>query len=296
MTKQTTIAKETKISGIGLHSGEITSLRFLPAPANTGVVFKRTDLPIPGGVAFPARVPSVLNTDRSTTIGKLLPLPQPSTGEVKPTPIVVLTVEHLMASIYCLGIDNVFVEATAMETPLMDGSGIQFAETLKEAGIVELEEERLPELTVTEPIKVEHGDAVIEILPAEEYKISYTMSYPHPLIGTQFFETEVNEESFLKNIAPSRTFALYSELSALLSRGLIKGGSLNNAIVITDNAILSKDGLRYPDEFVRHKVMDLIGDLALTGRRLKAHVVSSRSGHTLNNKAAAALFALANKN
>ncbi|MBR5901988.1 UDP-3-O-acyl-N-acetylglucosamine deacetylase, partial [bacterium] len=138
MTKQTTIAKETKISGIGLHSGEITSLRFLPAPANTGVVFKRTDVPIPGGVAFPARVPSVLNTDRSTTIGTLLQIPQ----SPKPVPIVVLTVEHLMASIYCLGIDNLFVEATAMETPLMDGSGIQFAETLKEAGIVELEEER----------------------------------------------------------------------------------------------------------------------------------------------------------
>jgi len=292
MTKQTTIAREAKISGIGLHSGEITSLKFLPAPANTGIVFKRTDLPIPGGVAFPARVPSVLNTDRSTTIGRLLQVPQ----SPKPVPIVVLTVEHLMASIYCLGIDNLFVEATAMETPLMDGSGIQFAETLKEAGLVELEEERLPELTVTEPIKVEQGDATIEILPADEYKISYTMTYPHPVIGTQFFETIVNEENFLKNIAPSRTFALYSELSALLSRGLIKGGSLNNAIVITDNAILSKDGLRYPDEFVRHKVMDLIGDLALTGRRLKAHVISSRSGHTLNNKAAAALFALANKN
>ena len=287
MTKQTTIAKEAKISGIGLHSGEITSLRFLPAPANTGIVFKRTDLPIPGGVAFPARVPSVLNTDRSTTIGKLLQVPQ----SPQPVPIVVLTVEHLMASIYCLGIDNLFVEATAMETPLMDGSGIQFAETLKEAGLVELEEERLPELTVTEPIKVEQGDATIEILPADEYKISYTMTYPHPVIGTQFFETIVNEESFLKNIAPSRTFALYSELSALLSRGLIKGGSLNNAIVITDNAILSKDGLRYKDEFVRHKVMDLIGDLALVGRRLRAHVVSSRSGHTLNNKAAAAIAA-----
>lgn len=292
MTKQTTIAREAKISGIGLHSGEITSLRFLPAPANTGIVFKRTDLPIPGGVAFPARVPSVLNTDRSTTIGRLLQVPQ----SPQPVPIVVLTVEHLMASIYCLGIDNLFVEATAMETPLMDGSGIQFAETLKEAGLVELEAERLPELTVKEPIKVEQGDATIEILPADEYKISYTMTYPHPVIGTQFFETIVNEENFLKNIAPSRTFALYSELSALLSRGLIKGGSLNNAIVITDNAILSKDGLRYPDEFVRHKVMDLIGDLALTGRRLKAHVISSRSGHTLNNKAAAALFALANKN
>lgn len=292
MTKQTTIAKEAKISGIGLHSGEITSLRFLPAPANTGIVFKRTDLPIPGGVAFPALVTSVLNTDRSTTIGKLINVSQ----SPQPVPIVVLTVEHLMASIYCLGIDNLFVEATAMETPLMDGSGIDFANTLKEAGIVELDEERLPELTVTEPIKVEHGDATIEILPADEYKISYTMTYPHPVIGTQFFETLVNEENFINNIAPSRTFALYSELSALLSRGLIKGGSLNNAIVITDNAILSKDGLRYPDEFVRHKVMDLIGDLALTGRRLKAHVVSSRSGHTLNNKASAALFALANKN
>ena len=292
MTKQTTIAKEAKISGIGLHSGEITSLRFLPAPANTGIVFKRTDLPIPGGVAFPALVTSVLNTDRSTTIGKLINVPQ----SPQPVPIVVLTVEHLMASIYCLGIDNLFVEATAMETPLMDGSGIDFANTLKDAGITELDEERLPELTVTEPIKVEHGDATIEILPADEYKISYTMTYPHPVIGTQFFETVVNEENFIKNIAPSRTFALYSELSALLSRGLIKGGSLNNAIVITDNAILSKDGLRYPDEFVRHKVMDLIGDLALTGRRLKAHVVSSRSGHTLNNKAAAALFALASKN
>ncbi|MBO7543622.1 UDP-3-O-[3-hydroxymyristoyl] N-acetylglucosamine deacetylase [bacterium] len=287
MTKQTTIAKETKISGIGLHSGEITSLRFLPAPAGTGIVFKRTDVPIPGGVAFPARVTSVLNTDRSTTIGKLLQIPQ----SPQPVPIVVLTVEHLMASIYCLGIDNLIVEATAMETPLMDGSGIEFAETLKEAGIKELEEDRLPDIVIDEPIKVEHGDATIEILPCDEYKISYTMSYPHPVVGTQFFETTVNEENFINNIAPSRTFALYSELAALLSRGLIKGGSLNNAIVITDNAILSKDGLRYKDEFVRHKVMDLIGDLALVGRRLRAHVVSSRSGHTLNNKAAAAIAA-----
>ena len=287
MTKQTTIAKETKISGIGLHSGEITSLKFLPAPADTGIVFKRTDVPFPGGVEFPARVSSVLNTDRSTTIGKVIQIPQ----SPKPVPIVVLTVEHLMASIYCLGIDNLYVEATAMETPLMDGSGLPFAEALKEAGIVELDKERLPDLEIKEPLFVEQGDASIVILPCEVYRISYTMSYPHPVVGTQFIELVVNKENFLQKIAPSRTFALYSELEQLLSRGLIKGGSLNNAIVITDKAILSKDGLRYPDEFVRHKVMDLIGDLALTGRRLKAHVISIRSGHSLNNKASAAIAA-----
>ena len=277
MTKQTTIAREVTVSGLGLHSGEITSLKLKPAPANTGVLFRRTDLPQP--VEFPALESSVLNTDRSTTIGKVLP-----------PPIFVGTIEHLMASIYCLEIDNLIVEATAMETPLMDGSGIQFVEALKEAGKQELSEERLPDLIVTEPLSVEYNDMKIEILPCDEYKISYTMSYPHPVVGTQFLELTVNEENFIKEIAPARTFALYSELEALLARGLIKGGSLNNAIVITDNAILSKDGLRFQNEFVRHKIMDLIGDLSLVGRRLKAHIISTRSGHTLNNKASALLL------
>lgn len=274
MERQATIERSVSVSGLGLHTGEITTVKFHAADAGTGVIIRRTDLP--GKPEFPAVVSSVLDTQRSTTLGIL--------------PAIVGTVEHIMASLQCLSIDNIIIEANAPETPLMDGSAKQFVEALISAGRVEQEAE-IEYIELSQPIAIDDDTITLVAIPAEEYRISYTMSYAHPVLGHQFRSVKVTRESFIEEICPCRTFALYQELEQLLKMGLIKGGSLDNAIVVTDNAILSKEGLRYKDEFVRHKIMDLIGDLALVGRRLKAHVISIRSGHSHNVKLAQAICA-----
>jgi len=265
MYKQATIQHSVKLSGIGLHSGELTTLQFLPAEENTGIIFRRVDLP--GSPEIPALVSSVVNTQRSTTIGN---------GNAY-----VQTVEHILATLQCLQIDNVIVEVDAPETPLTDGSGKQFIEVVSSAGRVEQDAES-DYFKITEPIAVDSNGMTLCALPADNYSISYTMDYNHPVVGTQFHSFEINKDNFIKEIGPARTFATYNELEHLLKAGLIKGGSLDNAIVVTDQAILSKEGLRYKDEFVRHKIMDIIGDLSLVGKRLHAHIVSLRSGHTFN--------------
>ncbi|MCX7847996.1 MAG: UDP-3-O-acyl-N-acetylglucosamine deacetylase [bacterium] len=272
MGRQATIRESAVVSGLGLHTGRITTLRFLPAEVNTGVRFVRADLP--GRPRVPARVSAVVDTQRSTTLG---------VGRA-----VVQTVEHILAAVQCLGLDNVEIEVQGPETPLTDGSSRQFIEALEGAGRVEQDAEQ-EYVELPHAVAVEQNGMTLCAIPAEEYRVSYTMLYSHPVIGLQFKEVVVSREVFVEEIGSARTFALYSELEQLLKAGLIKGGSLDNAIVITDQAILSKDGLRYPDEFVRHKIMDLIGDLALIGRRLRAHVVSIRSGHALNVRLARAI-------
>jgi len=272
MARQATIARSTTVAGLGLHTGRITTLRFVPAAENTGVRFVRVDMP--GRPSIPAHVSSVVDTQRSTTLGRGV--------------AVVQTVEHILAAVQCLGLDNLEIEVNAPETPLTDGSSSQFVEALKEAGREEQDAEQ-EYVTLKSPVAVEQNGMTLCALPAEEFRISYTMAYSHPVIGTQFKDMAVRRETFEEEIGRARTFALYSELEQLLKAGLIKGGSLDNAIVITDQAILTKDGLRYPDEFVRHKMIDLIGDLSLIGRRLRAHVVSIRSGHALNVKLARAI-------
>ncbi len=272
MYKQATIEKPVKLSGIGLHSGELTTLRFLPAAKNSGVIFRRIDLP--GKPEIPALVSSVINTQRSTTIGD--------------ENAYVQTVEHILATLQCLEIDNIIIEVDAPETPLTDGSGKQFIEVVNSAGRVEQDAES-DYIEITEPIAIDSNEMTICIIPSDEYKISYTMDYKHPAIGTQFHGFNIDRDTFINEIGPARTFATYAELEQLFKNGLIKGGSLDNAIVVTDKAILSKEGLRYKDEFVRHKIMDIIGDLSLVGRRLHAHVVALRSGHTFNFKLAQAI-------
>lgn len=276
MACQATIATPQALAGIGLHTGRITTLRFVPAAVNTGVRFRRVDLP--DKPEIPARIASVIDTQRSTTLGN--------------GPAMIQTVEHILASIQCLGLDNVIVEVNAPETPLTDGSARPFVKILQAAGRVEQDAEQ-PLLSITAPLAVEGNGMALCALPADDFRISYTLSYHHPAIKPQFREFPINDATFVAELAPARTFALYSELEQLLKAGLIKGGSLDNAVVITDQAILTKDGLRYPDEFVRHKIMDLIGDLTLTGRRVHAHVISIRSGHTLNVALARALCAAA---
>jgi len=272
MPKQATIGTARKVTGVGLHTGELTMLRFVPAEPGTGVRFRRVDLP--DKPEIPARITSVVDTQRSTSLG---------VGKA-----VVRTVEHILASVQCLGIDNLVIEVDAAETPLTDGSSSHFAHALQDAGIVEQDAEQ--EFAVLErPIAVEGEGMTLCALPAQDYRISYTMSYDHPVLPPQFRDLPITGDTFMKELATARTFALYSELEQLLRAGLIKGGSLDNAVVITDQAILTNNGLRFRDEFVRHKITDLIGDLSLIGRRLRAHVVSIRSGHTLNTTLARAI-------
>jgi len=273
MPKQATIEKNVSLNGLGLHTGEISSLSFYPAEPDTGVVFRRIDLP--GKPEIPAHVSAVIDTQRSTTIG--------ISEEAR-----ISTVEHLLATLQCLSIDNVIIESNAPETPLLDGSSKYYIETVLSAGRVEQNAEQKV-LEIKEPIAIDSEDMTLIALPSDEYSISYTMSYSNPLLGNQFRSCLINQDNFVNEIGQARTFALYSELEQLLKMGLIKGGSLDNAIVITDEAVLSKEGLRYPDEFVRHKIVDLIGDLSLTGHKLKAHVISIRSGHTYNIKLANAI-------
>jgi UDP-3-O-acyl N-acetylglucosamine deacetylase len=276
MAKQATIAQPSTVTGVGLHTGNITTLRFVPAEPGSGVRFKRVDLP--DKPEIPALVSSVVDTQRSTSLGA---------GQA-----MVRTVEHILATLTCLGIDNVIVEVDAPETPLTDGSSKQFIEAVQAAGRVEQDAE-CQEFVLDEPVAVEGKGVTLCALPCDEYRVSYTMQYDNPILGTQFRSFAITRDAFVDEIGPSRTFALYSELEMLLKMGLIKGGSLDNAIVITDQAVLSKEGLRYPDEFVRHKIIDIIGDMSLLGRRLRAHIVSIRSGHANNVKLVQAICAAA---
>ncbi|NLF40223.1 UDP-3-O-[3-hydroxymyristoyl] N-acetylglucosamine deacetylase [bacterium] len=270
--RQATIEKPASVSGLGVHTGNITTVTFKPAAVNTGVRFRRVD--IPDAPEIPARAANAVDTQRSTTIGN-------ATSYIR-------TVEHLLASVQCLGLSNVLIEVNGPETPLADGSSRPYIEALVSAGRVEQEAEA-PELKIDAPIAVEFENTTICAIPADEYRISYLMSYTNPILGTQFKSMTIDRDSFVNELGPARTFCLYREVEQLMEAGLIKGGSLDNAIVVTDQAVLCKEGLRFPDEFVRHKIIDLIGDLSLVGRRLKAHIVSLKSGHPTNVKLARAI-------
>lgn len=263
---QRTLGDAISYSGVGIHTGKEVSLRFCPAPENTGVVFQRVDLL--GKPKIPASIDYVQETSRSTTIG---------IGSVK-----VHTVEHVMAALAAYSIDNIIVQVTEAEPPIGDGSSKKFVEMIEEVGIEEQSQIK-PLLSLRHPVMFSKGESHLVALPASEYRISYTLHYPNiSVIRSQFFSTFVNASNFKENIAPCRTFALYEEIATLMEKGLIKGGSLENAVVIKDDVIFSKEGLRFSDEMVRHKVLDLIGDLALIGVDFAAHVIAIRSGHATN--------------
>jgi UDP-3-O-[3-hydroxymyristoyl] N-acetylglucosamine deacetylase/3-hydroxyacyl-[acyl-carrier-protein] dehydratase len=268
--RQRTIAREVSLSGIGLHSGADTSVVFKPAPAGTGVRFIRTDLESRPSVDVDvdAAVPGE-DFSRRTTIG--------GSGAC------VGTVEHVLAALRGLGIDNAIVEIDAAEPPEPDGSCAPYVEVLKRAGAVEQDEERRY-LVLTEPVEFIEGGIELRAVPYDGLRISFSISYDHPLIGTQDISLEISEDVFEKEIAPARTFSLLKDVERLKQRGLIRGGSLQNSIVVGDDEILNEGSLRFEDEFVRHKVLDLLGDLCLLGRPLKMHVSSVRSGHSTNLK------------
>lgn len=264
--KQRTLLRSVSAAGIGLFSGEKVCIRLCPSAEDSGIVFQRTDLS--NRPLLPARSEYVQGTPRCTIIGK---------GDHY-----VQTVEHLLAALRAYDIDNVLIEISSSEVPIFDGSSIHFVRMIEEAGICELESEK-ELISIKTPIFWSQGDIHLIALPSDEYRISYTLHYPHSkTIGTQFYTFSLDPERFKNEIASSRTFSIYEEIAPMIKKGLVKGGSLDNAIIIKDDAVVNPDGLRFPEEMARHKVLDLIGDLALVPPFL-AHVIAVRSGHASNN-------------
>ncbi|MGM9519693.1 MAG: UDP-3-O-acyl-N-acetylglucosamine deacetylase [Phascolarctobacterium sp.] len=263
---QHTIAKEVSYSGIGLHSGKDVLMTLKPAAANTGVTFIRTDLP--GKPEIRALAENVSSTVKATTLSE-------HGAEV-------FTVEHLMAAISLSGVDNIRIEMSSPEPPVTDGSAKVFCELLDEAGMVEQEAERKV-YAVDKAFSVYDGDRYITILPYDGYRISFTSINKHPMLGTQYFDVLLDKESFKKEIMPARTVAFTYELEMLRKMGLGLGGSLENVVVFDEEKILSEP--RFENELIRHKILDVIGDLFLLGP-IKAHVIAVKTGHAFNSQIA----------
>jgi len=261
---QQTLKNPASFSGIGLHSGNRVNMTILPAPANSGVRFRRVDLD--GKPEIEARVEFVVDTQRSTTLGK---------GNVK-----IHTVEHVLAALAGYGIDNAVIELDANEPPIADGSSREFCKIISAAGITQFAEKK-EFFTPTEPIEVRHGESVMTLFPDEQFKISCTSADKQGRF-TQFYSTEVTPQTWEKELAHARTFCFYEEIEYLYKNGLIKGGSLENAVVIRDDAVLTAEPLRYREEFVRHKMLDIVGDLSLLGKPIRGHVNAVRPGHAAN--------------
>jgi len=265
-TKQRTLQRKVSLAGEGLFTGEKAVLSIGPAEADTGILFQRTDLP--RKPFLPAILEYVQGTPRCTMIGCQGALIQ--------------TVEHLLSALKGCQIDNALIEIHGPEIPILDGSAKEFVELIEQAGIAEQTEERVFG-KLERPVFWSQGDTHIVALPSNEYRISYTLHYPHSaFIGSQYLSIVCNEANFKNEIAPCRTFSLYEEIVPLIEKGFLKGGNLSNAVLIRDNAVANPEGLRFKDEMVRHKILDLIGDLSLIGTPFLAHIIAIRSGHTSN--------------
>jgi UDP-3-O-[3-hydroxymyristoyl] N-acetylglucosamine deacetylase len=263
--KQRTVRDNISCTGIGLHSGKKVRMTIKPAPPDSGIQFIRVDLSVPQVIK--AHFENVIDTNLSTTIG------------VDGTRV--STVEHLMAAFFGLGIDNALVEIDGPEVPIMDGSAAPFIFLLKSAGI---REQRRPKqfIIIKKPLRIQDGNRSISIKPSKELKISFSIDFPHPLIKDQQYDFQFSDSNFVKEISKARTFGFLKDMKTLRDAGLAQGGSLDNAIVIDDYRILNEDGLRYSDEFVRHKILDFIGDMAIIGAPVIGHFSIERSGHSLN--------------
>ncbi len=271
--QQQTLGKSATLAGIGLHSGNRVVMTFHPAPVNTGIRFRRIDLD--GKPEIEARVENVAETNRSTTLSK---------GNAR-----IHTVEHVLAAFAGLGVDNAIVELDSNEPPIADGSSREYVRLIHEAGVV-AQAERREVYTVAAPIEFESGDSVISIFPSDRLRVTCTSADKSGRF-TQHFSLDVTSESWEREIARARTFCFYEEIEYLIKNGLIKGGSLENAVVIRDDAILTNEPLRYPEEFVRHKILDILGDLSLVGRPITGHVVAIKPSHTANCELARQILA-----
>jgi UDP-3-O-[3-hydroxymyristoyl] N-acetylglucosamine deacetylase len=272
MSSQTTIKRPVEIAGIGLHTAVPSRIRLTPAPPDTGIVFRRVDL---DNFEIEAHGRNVARVSYATSLMK--------------KGVLLSTTEHLLAALYACGVDNVYIDIDAIEVPILDGSSQPFIEMLQEAGIRRLRRRRRY-LKVLRPLEISDGDRYIGIYPANEFEVHCLVDYTHPMIGRQEIEMVVNRESFSQRLARARTFGFVEELEKLRAVDLIRGGSLENAIVLTREGIMNGE-LRYSDEFGRHKTLDLIGDLALIGRPLLARVKAHKAGHALHTQLVARLLA-----
>ncbi|KIC72784.1 UDP-3-O-[3-hydroxymyristoyl] N-acetylglucosamine deacetylase [Neochlamydia sp. EPS4] len=264
--QQRTLKNSISFSGIGIHTGKEVQITFVPAPENAGITFCRVDLP--DRPRIPASVNYVYETSRSTSIGI--------------NNVVIHTIEHVLAAVRANNIDNLCIEIKGIEPPAANGSSDAFVNMIEEVGILEQAEQK-PVIKIQSPIHWNQEDTYIMAFPYDGYRISYTLNYPHSkLLNCQFYSLEVNSYNFKHEIASCRTFALYKEVAYLLDHGLAKGASLDNAVIIHEEAAFSKGGLFFPDEMVRHKILDMIGDLSLVGIEFEAHVIALRAGHASN--------------
>ena len=269
---QHTIGKDVTYKGLGLHSGMPVTMTMHPAAPGTGIIFKRSDLP--GGPEVPAQSRYITNTLRATTLEK---------GEAK-----VFTVEHVLSALYALQIDNCVIEMDSPEPPVGDGSAKTFCDMVEEAGI-ETQDEMIPILTLDTSAAVYEDNKFITALPYDGLRITFTSINPHPLLGTQMRDVVIDHDSYMKEIAPARTIGFTWELEAMRKMGLGKGGTLENAVVYSETECLSQ--LRFPDELVRHKILDILGDISLVGP-LHAHIIAGLGSHKLNAELSEKLQAL----
>jgi UDP-3-O-[3-hydroxymyristoyl] N-acetylglucosamine deacetylase len=273
MRFQQTIRKPVTCSGVGLHSGCRVSLALLPAPLDTGIVFMRKD--VSDSPKIPVAIENIRPALLSTTVGI--------------DGVQVQTIEHLLASASGLGIDNLFVEIDAPELPALDGSAQSFVSLMLKAGIV-AQDRRQNYLKVVRPLEVIDGDKRIAIRPASKSSVTYTIDYAHPLIGRQTYDYDWSRDAFVEDIAPARTFGFLREVEALWEAGLGLGGSLQNTLILSEEGLLNEDGLRFADEFVRHKILDLIGDMMLLGLPVIGEIEAVRSGHALHARLVARIL------
>jgi UDP-3-O-[3-hydroxymyristoyl] N-acetylglucosamine deacetylase len=268
MHEQRTLRRSVSCAGIGLHSGTKVTLSLKPAPADFGIRFRRADL---GGLEVPATVQHVGRIHYATGLAR-------EAAKVN-------TVEHLLAALMSMGVDNVLVELNSPEVPIMDGSAAPFVYLVQEAGI-----KRLPNprrfLKVLRPLSLSRGEKRIALYPSDHFKVTYSIAFDHPLLRHQSRTLRITEDTFVDEIAPARTFGFLREVEMMRQSGLALGGSLENAVVIGDTAVLNHT-LRFHDEFVRHKILDVIGDMALVGRPIIGHIVAHRGGHALHTEFAA---------
>ena len=265
--RQRTIAEEISCTGIGLHSGKKVKLTIKPAPPNSGISFERIDVSPSCNVR--ATFDNVVATNMATTIGF--------------NGYSVSTIEHIMAAFFGMGIDNVLVQVDGEEIPIMDGSSAPFIFLLKKAGFT-MQNSHKKFLLVKKSVKVEDGNRSVKLNPSNELKITYKIDFDHPLIQNQSYEISFSQSAFINEISTARTFGFLKDVQTLWNNGLAKGGSLDNAIVVDDFRVLNDDGLRYKNEFVRHKLLDFIGDLSILGYIPIGHFIVERSGHSLNQK------------
>jgi len=269
---QTTIQRSVSAQGVGLHTGVQSKLRLVPAPADAGIVFRRSDLDF---FRIEAHGSNVARVSYATSLMK--------------QGVLLSTTEHLLAAIYSCGIDNVYIDIDAIEVPILDGSAEPFMQLLDEAGVRKLRRRRRY-LKVVKPVEVVEDGRRIGIYPANEFRVSCYVDFAHPMVGQQVVEMAVNPEHFRSVLSRARTFCFESDIEPLRAMGLIRGGSLENAIVLTKDGVLNGP-LRYADEFGRHKALDLIGDLALVGLPLLGRVEARKAGHALHTQLVSSLLA-----